>query len=153
MDTRIEYEICLTRRESMRIAVVGGTGVVGRYTVEALRRAGHDTVVVARSRGVDISTGEGLDDALVGVDTVIDVTNMQAADAEATRNLFAAATRNLLAAEQRATVIWFILPLSKTISASILAQAELRSSKMSYLFIMAQRARYSFQWTKQFLLV
>ncbi len=37
----------------MRIAVIGGTGVVGRHTVEALRRAGHDTVVVARSRGVD----------------------------------------------------------------------------------------------------
>jgi nucleoside-diphosphate-sugar epimerase len=35
----------------MRIAVIGGTGVVGRHTVAALRRAGHDTVVVARSRG------------------------------------------------------------------------------------------------------
>jgi uncharacterized protein YbjT (DUF2867 family) len=88
----------------MRIAVIGGTGVVGRHTVEALRRAGHDTVVVARSCGVDISTGEGLDDALVGVETVIDVSNIQAPDAEATRRLFAAATRNLLAAEQRARV-------------------------------------------------
>jgi UDP-glucose 4-epimerase len=48
----------------MRIAVIGGTGVVGRHTVETLRRSGHDTVVVARSRGVDISTGEGLDDVL-----------------------------------------------------------------------------------------
>jgi uncharacterized protein YbjT (DUF2867 family) len=88
----------------MRIAVIGGTGGVGRHTVEALRRAGHDTVVVARSCGVDISTGEGLDDALVGVDTVIDVTNIQAPDAEATRRLFAATTRDLLAAEQRARV-------------------------------------------------
>ena len=90
--------------DSMRIAVIGGTGVVGRHTVEALRRAGHDTVVVARSCGVDVSTGAGLDAALVGVETVIDVTNIQAPDAEATRNLFAAATRNLLAAEQRARV-------------------------------------------------
>jgi uncharacterized protein YbjT (DUF2867 family) len=93
----------------MRIAVIGGTGVVGRHTVEALRRAGHDAVVVARSRGVDISTGEGLDDALVGVDTVIDVTNLQAPDAEATRNLFTAATRNRLAAEQRARVRHHVL--------------------------------------------
>jgi uncharacterized protein YbjT (DUF2867 family) len=93
----------------MRMAVIGGTGVVGRHTVEALRRAGHDTVVVARSRGVDIATGEGLDDALVGVDTVIDVTNMQAPDAEATEELFAAATRNLLAAEQRARVRHHVL--------------------------------------------
>jgi uncharacterized protein YbjT (DUF2867 family) len=88
----------------MRIAVIGGTGVAGRHTVEALRRAGHDAVVVARSRGVDVSTGKGLDDALVGVDAVIDVTNVQALDAEATRKLFANATGNILAAEQRAEV-------------------------------------------------
>jgi uncharacterized protein YbjT (DUF2867 family) len=93
----------------MRIAVIGGTGVVGRHTVEALRRAGHDTIVVARSCGVDVPTGAGLDDAFVGVDTVIDVTNIQASDAEATRRLFAAATRNLLAAEQRARVRHHVL--------------------------------------------
>ena len=93
----------------MRIAVMGGTGVLGRHTVEALRRSGHDTVVIARSRGVDISSGQGLEDALVGVDAVIDVTNLQAPDAEATRNLFAAATRNLLAAEQRARVQHHVL--------------------------------------------
>jgi uncharacterized protein YbjT (DUF2867 family) len=93
----------------MRIAVIGGTGVVGRHTVEALRRAGHDTVVVARSRGVDVATGEGLDNALNRVDAVIDVSRMQAPDAEAMRNLFAAATRNLLAAEQRAQVRHHVL--------------------------------------------
>jgi nucleoside-diphosphate-sugar epimerase len=50
----------------MRIAVSGGTGVFGRHTVHALRRAGHDAVVVARARGIDVLTGEGLDDALAG---------------------------------------------------------------------------------------
>jgi uncharacterized protein YbjT (DUF2867 family) len=64
----------------MRIAVIGSTGVVGRHTVEALRRAGHDTIMVARSCGFDVLTGEGLDDALIGVDTVIDLTNVQAAN-------------------------------------------------------------------------
>src|SRR5215510_7558591 len=93
----------------MRIAVIGGTGLVGRYTIEALQRAGHDTIVVARSRGVNVLTGEGLDDALVGVDAVIDVTNMRAPNAQATRNVFAAATRNLLAAEQRAQVRHHVL--------------------------------------------
>lgn len=93
----------------MRIAVIGGTGVVGRHTVEALRRAGHDTVTVARSSGVDMSTGEGLDDALAGVETVIDVANFQAADAEATQDLFAAATQNIVAAEERARVRHHVL--------------------------------------------
>jgi uncharacterized protein YbjT (DUF2867 family) len=94
----------------MRIAVIGGTGVVGRHTVEALQRAGHDVIVVARARGVDVVTGEGLDDALVGVDAVIDVTSVQAPNAQAAQNLFAAATRNLLAAEQQAQVRHHVLP-------------------------------------------
>ena len=93
----------------MRIAVIGGTGVVGRHTVEVLRGAGHDIIVVARARGVNVLTGEGLDDALVGVDAVIDVTNVQAANAQATQDLFAAATRNLLGAEQRAQVRHHVL--------------------------------------------
>jgi len=93
----------------MRIAVIGGTGVVGRYTVEALQRERHDTVVIARACGADITTGEGLDHALLGVDVVIDVANIQAADAETTRNLFAAATRNVLSAEQRAGVRHHVL--------------------------------------------
>ena len=46
----------------MRVAVVGGTGLVGRYTVEALKREGREAVVVARSTGVDLTTGAGLDD-------------------------------------------------------------------------------------------
>jgi uncharacterized protein YbjT (DUF2867 family) len=93
----------------VRIAVVGGTGVAGRHTVEAVRRAGHDAVVVSRSCGVDVGTGAGLDDALAGVEVVIDVTNVQASDAEATRSLFAAAARNLLAAGRRAGVRHHVL--------------------------------------------
>jgi uncharacterized protein YbjT (DUF2867 family) len=93
----------------MRIAVIGGTGAVGRHTVDALRRAGHDTVVAARSRGVDVSTGAGLDDALAGVQAVVDVTSLQADDAVASRKAFEAATRNLLAAEERARVRHHVL--------------------------------------------
>ena len=93
----------------MRIAVIGGTGIIGRHTMKALRRSRHDTIMIARSRGVDISSGQGLEDALIGVGTVIDITNLQAPDGEATRNLFAAATRNLLAAEQRARVRHHVL--------------------------------------------
>jgi uncharacterized protein YbjT (DUF2867 family) len=88
----------------MRIAVVGGTGTVGRHTVEALGRAGHEAVVVSRSRGADVLTGSGLDEALAGTDAVIDVSTVQGPDVETTRRLFATATTNLLAAEERAGV-------------------------------------------------
>jgi uncharacterized protein YbjT (DUF2867 family) len=50
-----------------------------------------------------------LDDALTGIETVIDVANFQGPDDETTRNLFTAATQNLLAAEQRARVRHHVL--------------------------------------------
>src|SRR5262245_42788530 len=93
----------------MRIAVVGGTGLVGRFTVDALRRRGQDVVVLSRSRGVDVATGKGLDDTLVGVDALVDVMSAEPADAEAARKVFGGATRNLLAAGQRARVKHHVL--------------------------------------------
>jgi uncharacterized protein YbjT (DUF2867 family) len=93
----------------MRIAVIGGTGTAGRQTVEALRRAGHDAVVVARSRGVDVASGRGLAEALAGVETVVDVTSIVATDAREAREQFGTATRNLLAAEQQAGVRHHVL--------------------------------------------
>jgi uncharacterized protein YbjT (DUF2867 family) len=88
----------------VRTAVVGGTGLVGREVVEALGRAGHEPVVVARSRGVDLLTGEGLDGAMGGVEAVIDVTNTTARDPDTAREFFATTTRRLMAAEERAGV-------------------------------------------------
>lgn len=88
----------------MRVAVIGGTGLVGRHTTKALRQAGHDAVVVARSTGTDVVTGAGLDAALAGVQAVIDVTNTAAQRAAAAREFFATTTGHLLAAEQRAGV-------------------------------------------------
>lgn len=60
----------------MKIAVVGGTGTVGRHVVRSLNRSGIEPVVVARSRGIDATTGTGLAEAFAGVDTVIDVNNI-----------------------------------------------------------------------------
>ncbi|WP_393097330.1 NAD-dependent epimerase/dehydratase family protein [Streptomyces sp. LN325] len=60
----------------MRVAVAGGTGLVGRYVVEELAAAGQEPVVLARSRGVDLVTGAGLDAAVAGADAVVDVSNV-----------------------------------------------------------------------------
>lgn len=93
----------------MRVAVIGGTGLTGRHTVEALKRLGHDVVIVSRSHGVDILTNEGLDAALAGAAAVIDVTSFEGADFDTVRATFAKGTSNLLAAEQRAGVRHHIL--------------------------------------------
>src|SRR5487761_2599421 len=58
----------------MRVAVAGGTGVVGQHAVENLEKAGHEAVVLARSRGVDVATGDGVRHfvaiSIVGIDRV-----------------------------------------------------------------------------------
>jgi uncharacterized protein YbjT (DUF2867 family) len=88
----------------VKIAVAGGTGLVGRRAAEAVRRFGHDPVVLARSAGVDLTTGAGLAAALDGVDVVIDVTNTPSVSTDQVRAFFASVTRHLLAAEHDAGV-------------------------------------------------
>jgi short chain dehydrogenase len=55
-----------------KIAVDGATGRVGRHLVDVLEARGHDVVPISRSSGVDLITGEGLAQALEGVDYIID---------------------------------------------------------------------------------
>jgi uncharacterized protein YbjT (DUF2867 family) len=86
------------------VAVAGGTGQTGAHVVALLRDDGHDPVVLARSRGVDVTSGAGLDDALRGVDAVVDVTNARSTRRGPATAFFTAATSALLAAGARAGV-------------------------------------------------
>lgn len=79
----------------MRIAVAGGTGMVGRYVVEAATAAGHDVVVLARSRGVDVPSGDGLVSALGGVEAVVDATNAATTEEASAREFFTTSTASL----------------------------------------------------------
>ncbi|GJF30908.1 nucleotide-diphosphate-sugar epimerase [Kitasatospora sp. NE20-6] len=90
----------------MRIAIVGGTGTLGRRVAEELRTRGHEVRILSRhapDHPVDLTTGAGLDTALAGCDTVVDASNSRGSARAAERTLVAG-TRNLLAAEQRAAV-------------------------------------------------
>ena len=60
-------------QRSTKIAVAGATGRAGRQVVDILESRGYDVVPISRSQGVDVVTGEGLDEALTGVETIIDV--------------------------------------------------------------------------------
>ncbi|MFC0032684.1 SDR family oxidoreductase [Micromonospora chaiyaphumensis] len=93
----------------MRVAVAGASGNIGSLTVTALRRHGHDPVPMSRSHGVDLVAGSGLDEALAGVDVVVDAVSAPPADREATVAYFAAATTNLLRAERDAGVRHHVL--------------------------------------------
>ena len=55
-----------------KIAVTGATGRLGSPLVGILEGQGHEVVPIARSEGVDVITGEGLAEALDGVDAIVD---------------------------------------------------------------------------------
>lgn len=86
------------------VAVAGATGRIGSLTSAALRAAGHPVVEIGRRVGIDLLSGDGLDDVLVGVDAVIDCTNTPSRDPDEVVSFFTRTTANLLAAEERAGV-------------------------------------------------
>jgi nucleoside-diphosphate-sugar epimerase len=70
-----------------KIAVAGATGRVGRHVVDVLEAAGHDVVRISRSSGVDVITREGLAEALVAVETIIDTATQPSSEEEAATEL------------------------------------------------------------------
>ncbi|MBF6150414.1 LysR family transcriptional regulator, partial [Nocardia nova] len=48
----------------MKLTVIGGTGRIGSQVVRKLTAAGHEAVPAAMSTGVDLISGQGLDQAL-----------------------------------------------------------------------------------------
>jgi uncharacterized protein YbjT (DUF2867 family) len=87
-----------------RIAVAGATGRVGRHVVDVLEGRGHEVVAMSRSSGVDVVTGDGLADALAGVECVVDVATGPSPEQQAATEFFTAAARNLQQAGERAGV-------------------------------------------------
>jgi uncharacterized protein YbjT (DUF2867 family) len=88
----------------MRIAVLGGAGVVGRHVVEVGKELGHDPLPLSRASGVDLVEGTGLDEALAGAEAAIDVTNVLTLRRGPARRFFEATSRNLQSASLRAGV-------------------------------------------------
>lgn len=86
----------------MRVAVAGGTGLIGRHVVSLVEQAGHEPVVLTRSRGVDITTGAGLSAALAGTEVVIDVSNVATLSKKRSVRFFTTGTTRLLEAGTRA---------------------------------------------------
>jgi uncharacterized protein YbjT (DUF2867 family) len=90
--------------ESKKIAVAGATGRVGRHTVDVLEEAGHEVVPMSRSTGVDVVTGEGLSEALAGVDYIVDAASWPKNEQEPATEFFIASSRNLQEEGERAGV-------------------------------------------------
>jgi len=87
-----------------KIAVTGATGRVGRHVVDVLGEQGHEVVPMSRSTGIDVITGEGVAEALSGVETIVDAATGASPDQEAATEFFRAAARNIQAAGDQAGV-------------------------------------------------
>jgi uncharacterized protein YbjT (DUF2867 family) len=86
----------------MKIAVIG-TGLIGSQVIQRLTAAGHDATGHSRSTGLDLLTGDGLDDALRGAEVVVNVTNSPTFD-DASVDFFRTTVTTLLDAAQAAGV-------------------------------------------------
>jgi uncharacterized protein YbjT (DUF2867 family) len=85
------------------ILVTGGTGTLGRLVVPLLRDAGCKVRVLSRHRhepreGVefvtgDLTTGQGIDAAVAGIDTILHCAGSAKGDADKARTLVRAASR------------------------------------------------------------
>jgi uncharacterized protein YbjT (DUF2867 family) len=87
----------------MKIAVIGGTGLIGSQVVKILNSSGHEAVPLSPSTGVDLLTGQGVAEALQGAEAVVNLTNSPTFD-DASLAFFHTTMDNLLSAAKEAGV-------------------------------------------------
>jgi uncharacterized protein YbjT (DUF2867 family) len=99
----------------MQLLIAGGTGTSGSVLARRAAAAGHHPRILTRgvSRPApdgrhlvqgDLTTGAGLDEAVDGVDAVVDLSNISTARYQPAATFFTTVTDHLFSAEQRAGV-------------------------------------------------
>jgi uncharacterized protein YbjT (DUF2867 family) len=89
---------------SMKIVVIGGTGLIGSKVVEKLKAQGYEAIAAAPNTGVNTLTGEGLAEVLKNASVVVDVSNSPSFEEKVSMDFFRTSTGNLLSYEARAGV-------------------------------------------------
>src|SRR5207248_3978247 len=130
----------------MKIVVLGGTGLIGSKVVNLLRAGGHEVVAASPSQGINSITGEGLTEALIGAQVVVDVTNSPSLEDKAVLEFFETSTRNVLAAEAKTGVGHHValsivgcdqLPASGYLRAKVAQEKLIKASPIPYTIVRA----------------
>jgi uncharacterized protein YbjT (DUF2867 family) len=138
----------------MKIVVIGGTGLIGTKLVNNLRERGHEVLAASPKSGVNTITGEGLTDALKGVQVVVDVANAPQWDDKAVLEFFETSGRNLLTAEAAAGVKHHValsivgddrLPDSGYLRAKVAQENLIKASKIPFTIV---RSTQFFEFAK-----
>src|SRR3989475_2274749 len=133
----------------MKIVVIGGSGVIGKKLVKNLRDKGDEVVAASPSSGVNTVTGEGLAEALVGAQVVVDVANAPSWEDKAVLEFFETSGRNLLAAEAAAGVGHHVA-LSVVGTDRLLASGYFRAKMAQENLIKASSIPYTIVQSTQF---
>jgi uncharacterized protein YbjT (DUF2867 family) len=133
----------------MKIVVIGGTGLIGTKVVKNLRDKGHEVVAASPSKGINSVTGEGLAEALVGAQVVVDVANAPSWEDKAVLEFFETSGRNLLAAEAAAGVSHHVA-LSVVGTDRLLASGYFRAKMAQENLIKASPVPYTIVRATQF---
>jgi uncharacterized protein YbjT (DUF2867 family) len=130
--------------KTMKIVIIGGTGLIGSKLATRLRERGHEVVAAAPNTGVNTITGEGLAQALAGAQIVVDVANSPSFEDKAVMDFFVTSGRNLLAAEAAAGVQHHValsvvgsdrLPDSGYLRAKVAQENLIKASKIPYTIL------------------
>lgn len=91
----------------MRIAIAGGTGLLGGKLAHEAKERGHEVRLLSRATGIDLTAPEGAAATAAridGCDAVIDVLSIGTQNEATSIAFFASTTRSLLSAEKQAGV-------------------------------------------------
>jgi uncharacterized protein YbjT (DUF2867 family) len=133
----------------MKLIVIGGTGLIGTKVVKDLREKGHEVVAASPSQGINSVTGEGLAEALVGAQVVVDVSNSPSWEDKAVLEFFETSERNLAAAET-ATGVGHHVALSVVGTDRMLASGYFRAKMAQENLIKASKIPFTIVRATQF---
>jgi uncharacterized protein YbjT (DUF2867 family) len=140
--------------KKIKIVVIGGTGLIGTRVVNNLRHRGQEAVAASPSTDVNTVTGEGLAEALIGAQVVVDVANAPSWEDKAVLEFFETAGRNLVAAEKATGVRHHValsivgadrLPASGYLRAKVAQENLIKASGVPFTIV---RATQFFEFAK-----
>src|SRR5215467_7599960 len=133
-------------KSTMKIVVIGGSGLIGSKVVRKLGEQGYQAVAASPSSGVNTLTGEGLAEVLKGASVVVDVSNSPSFDDDPVMEFFKMSTGHLVSYEAAAGVGHHValsvvgsdsLPDSGYLRAKLFQEKLIKQSSIGYSIVRA----------------
>ncbi len=135
--------------KTLKIVVIGGSGLIGTKLCANLRALGHDVLAASPASGVNAVTGQGLAQALAGAQVVVDVANSPSFEDGPVLEFFQKSGRNLREAEVNAGVQHHVA-LSVVGTERLLASGYFRAKMAQETAIKASPIPYTIVHATQF---